>query len=251
MRTLERACVAGKKGPDREHVVVAEHRIDVWPGVEHVQHELAAHHGGRKLMVVLPGAAARILVVIAHQADEAGIENIGLLEGAPVAFKALLGAGVHPAGKEGNAPIPSLDEMARHVQAGGLMRESDDLLDRVGGEVHDLDDGAAGAFQHLSARGCLLDAGDDDGRRPMPEDGTDVVFLTLGVVARVGDVDAEAAVLDAVINAAQHVRKDVLRQRWHKHRHDIGAARGKGAGVEIGDIVEVGDRLLDDAPQIG
>jgi hypothetical protein len=149
----------------------------------------------------------------------------------------LLGARVHPAGKEGDAPVPGLDEMARHMQAGGLVREADDLLDRVGREVHDLDDRTAGALQHLPARGRLLDAGDDDGRRPMPEDGADVVFLALGVVARIGDIDAEATVLDAVIDAAQHVGKDVLRQRWHQHRHHIRAARRQGAGIEIGDVV--------------
>jgi hypothetical protein len=109
--------------------------------------------------------------------------------------------------------------MLGHPEPCVEMREADDLLDRVVGQIHDLHHRAGSLLQHPPRRCRLPDPGDDHPRRPVPQQLRDDPLLDLGMVAGVGDLDPKPAVVHPVVDASKHVGEDVLRDRRDQHRN--------------------------------
>ena len=85
----------------------------------------------------------------------------------------------------------------------------------------------------------LVDAGNDQRRRPLAQEDLEQPLLLQAGIVRVAHLDLEAGVAEPVIDAAHHVGENIVRQRRHQHADDIGARRGQRPGVGVRHIAKL------------
>ena len=105
-----------------------------------------------------------------RRVDQPRIVEAGGLHGGPVAGEPPLRAGVHARAEKSDAVVAGLDHVGRRRPPAVEMREADHHVDRIGAGFHDLDDWTIGLLEQVARGPGLVDAGNDQRRRPLAEE---------------------------------------------------------------------------------
>ena len=162
----------------------------------------------------------------------------GFLHGTPVALHAALRAGVLAGADMADAAIAEVEQVTGRGMAGAVLREADIDVDRVVGQLHRLNDGNAGAFEHAAGVVALVDAGEDHRLGMQAEHGGDGLLLLRRLVAPVEHHHLEAGRQEGIVQCPQIVGKDAVGERGNEHADGAGVRRGQGAGELVGDVAQ-------------
>ena len=146
-----------------------------------------------------------------------------------------------------DVPVAEFEEMARGGVAGVEMREADVDVDRIGRNLHGLDDRDAGLPQRSLRLRRLVDSGQDDRLRILAQRRRDGLFLVARRVVRIEDEDLKSRRHEHVVRRPQIVVENAIGERRNDHRDASGARRCERASELVRDIGKLADRSVDAA----
>jgi len=186
----------------RHVVIVAEHSI----GIRRHRKELAEHP-----------AAKRNRGRLRRGQDQSVIEQVRLGQRVNIPLQPLLAAGVHPRTDKADAAIALIDQMPGGGIGGLAMVEADHHVHRVGADIHDLHHGAAKAGQNGPRHRGLIDSRHDQPGRALRGEDLQQLLLLAVAVAGIGDLHLIGRFLGGIVDPAQHVHEDEVRDRGNQH----------------------------------
>ena len=118
-------------------------------------------------------------------------------------------------------------------------------VDRIVADFHQLHDRTIGGFHQRARFRRLVDAGDDQAGRLLRQEHAQQLLFLQDRVARIGKLDAVAAAVHGIIDAAQHIGEHIVGEGGDQNADHLGALRGQRACREIGHIAELLGGALD------
>jgi len=146
---------------------------------------------------------------------------------------------------ESDRPVAAADQVVEHRERGAMVREADDHVDRIVGEVAGLDHRDACALEQAARRDAVRDARQHDAVGAPADERCDELLLAVERVARIADQRLEPLLAQHRGETGHRGRVDRRGDGRNDEPDEARAAAREAAGDEVGDVARLGDRRGD------